>query len=100
MDEARQAQLAHYQNKLSHETDSWDLHEALQGGEAVVVVDGRSREAFATEHIPGSVSLPHREICAETVAALPRGRHLRVLLRRNWLQCLDQDGSQIAEAGL
>ena len=71
MDEVRQAQLAHYRNKLSHETDAWDLYEALQGGEAVVVVDGRSREAFATEHIPGSVSLPHREICAETVAALP-----------------------------
>lgn len=73
MDEARQAQLAHYQNKLSHETDSWDLHEALQKGEAVVVVDGRSREAFATERIPGAVSLPHREICAETVAVLPTG---------------------------
>ena len=71
MDEVRQAQLAHYQNKLSHETDSWDLYEALQDGEAVVVVDGRSREAFATERIPGSVSLPHREICAETVVALP-----------------------------
>ncbi len=70
MNAAQQAQLAHYRNKLSHETDSWDLYEALQGGEAVVVVDGRSREAFAAEHIPGAVSLPHREICAETVAVL------------------------------
>ncbi len=29
MDEARQAQLAYYRNKLSHESDSWDLYEAL-----------------------------------------------------------------------
>lgn len=70
MNAAQQAQLAHYRDKLSYETDSWDLFELLQSGEAVVVVDGRSREAFTVEHIPGAVSLPHREICAETASVL------------------------------
>ena len=71
MNAAREAQLAHYRDKLSYETDSWDLFELLQSSKAVVVVDGRSREAFAAEHIPGAVSLPHREICSETTSALP-----------------------------
>lgn len=71
MNAAQQAQLAHYRGKLSYETDSWDLFESLENGEAVVVIDGRSREAFAAEHIPGAVNLPHREICAETASVLP-----------------------------
>jgi hypothetical protein len=35
-------QLAFYQQKLAYETDSWDLYVALQEGQQVVVVDGRS----------------------------------------------------------
>ena len=71
MNAERQAQLDHYRSKLAYETDSWDLFASLENGEAVVVVDGRSREAFAVEHIPGAVNLPHREICAETTSVLP-----------------------------
>ncbi|MDE0358740.1 MAG: rhodanese-like domain-containing protein [Gammaproteobacteria bacterium] len=63
-------QLNHYKQKLAFEADSWDLYEALGKGEPVVVVDGRSAEAYAREHIPGAVNLPHREISAETVGAL------------------------------
>ena len=46
-------QLNHYKQKLAFETDSWDVYEALGKGEPVVVVDGRSAEAYAREHIPG-----------------------------------------------
>ena len=45
-------QLDHYKQKLAFETDSWDLYEALSQSEPVVVVDGRSPEAYAREHIP------------------------------------------------
>ena len=67
-------QLNHYKQKLAFETDSWDVYEALGKGEPVVVVDGRSAEAFAREHIPGAVNLPHREITAETTKALDRSK--------------------------
>ena len=70
MNETRQAQLAFYKGKLSYEIDSWDLFEALTAGDEVVVVDGRSQEAFAAEHIPGSMNLPHRTISSETTSAL------------------------------
>ena len=65
-------QLNHYKQKLAFETDAWDLKEALDRGDPVVVIDGRSVEAYAREHIPGAVNLPHREISDDTTAALDR----------------------------
>jgi len=67
-------QLDHYRRKLAFETDSWDLHEALARNEPVVAVDGRSAAAYAREHIPGSLNLPHREIDATSTAALDRSK--------------------------
>ena len=67
-------QLNHYKSKLDFETDSWDVHEALGNGEPLVVVDGRSAEAYAREHIPGAISLPHRGIDADSTASLDRSR--------------------------
>ena len=67
-------QVNHYKQKLAFETDSWDLYEALSRSEPVVVVDGRSAEAYAREHIPGAVNLPHRQISADSTASLDRSR--------------------------
>ena len=58
MDEA----ILHFSQKLSHETDPYDLREALQKGEDIVVIDARSRDLYEEEHIPGAISLPHREM--------------------------------------
>jgi rhodanese-related sulfurtransferase len=65
-------QLRHYSNKLAYEIDSWDLKVALEGGEKLIVIDARSPQAFATEHIPGAHSLPHRTMSEATTAALDR----------------------------
>ena len=65
-------QIKHYQDKLSYETDSWDLNEAIEKGENVVVIDARSPEAFAQEHIPGAVNIPHRTMSEEATAHLDR----------------------------
>ena len=67
-------QLNHYKQKLAFETDSWDVYEALGRGEPVVVVDGRSAEAYAREHIPGAVNLPHRDISADSTEGLDKSR--------------------------
>lgn len=56
-------QLTHYQRKLAYEVDSWDLSVALnEEATAFVVVDGRSAEAYAQEHIPGAINVPHKGI--------------------------------------
>lgn len=65
-------QTDHYANKLNFETDSSDLFAAMNAGEAVVVIDARSSEAFATEHIPSAISLPHRLMSAETTSRLDK----------------------------
>lgn len=67
-----QEQLAHYENKLRFEIDSWDLDQARQQGENVVIIDARSAEAFAAEHIPGAISLPHRTMNDQTTSPLDR----------------------------
>ncbi|WP_343233985.1 rhodanese-like domain-containing protein [Streptomyces sp. SID8385] len=66
------AQLAYYQAKLAYETDSADLRDALESGQDLVVVDGRSSEAYAAEHIAGAISIPHRSISQESLAGLSK----------------------------
>jgi rhodanese-related sulfurtransferase len=62
----------HFRTKLSFETDAWDLQEMLRSGEQVVVIDARTHEAYAQEHIPGAVSFPHRTMDAKSTADLDR----------------------------
>lgn len=59
-----------YQAKLNYETDSWDLFEALNNGEPVVVIDARSPEAYTIEHIPTAVNIPHRTMSEATTSEL------------------------------
>jgi rhodanese-related sulfurtransferase len=65
-------QIAHYENKLKYETDSWDLFESLKNDEKVIVIDARSPEAYAQEHIPGAVNIPHRTMNPDTTAHLDK----------------------------
>ena len=67
-------QMSFYQSKLAYEMDSADLDDALKRHEPIVVVDGRSADAHAREHIPGALSLPHREISSSTTAALDKSK--------------------------
>jgi rhodanese-related sulfurtransferase len=65
-------QILHYQRKLEFEIDSWDLKVAREAGEAITVIDARSGEAYAREHIPGAISIPHRQMNAETTAGIDK----------------------------
>ncbi|MBF7687474.1 rhodanese-like domain-containing protein [Acinetobacter rathckeae] len=65
-------QLAYYEEKLNYEIDSWDLFVALNAGENIIVVDGRSIEAYTKEHIPNALNLPHRTMSEDTLAHLSK----------------------------
>ena len=65
-------QIKHYSDKLEYEIDSWDLRAALDKGEKIVVIDARSAQSYQEEHIPGSVSLPHRTMTNESTRHLDR----------------------------
>jgi rhodanese-related sulfurtransferase len=68
MDEA----IRHFAQKLAYETDPYDLREDLRKDEKIVVIDARSRDLYKEEHIPGAISLPHREMNAETTRDFSR----------------------------
>ncbi len=67
-------QMSFYQRKLAYEMDSADVREALDNGEPIVVVDGRSADAYVHEHIPGAISLPHRDISFNSTASLDKSK--------------------------
>lgn len=63
---------AHYAARLALETDCADVHAGLQQAERdFVLLDVRSPELYAAGHVPGAVSLPHRQIGAERLAEFP-----------------------------
>ena len=66
------SQITYYQNKLAYEMDSWDLSEALNVNKNIVVIDTRSVDAYANQHIPTAMSLPHKMMSEETTKSLDK----------------------------
>jgi rhodanese-related sulfurtransferase len=65
--------VAYFTRRLALETDVSDVHAALDSGApGFVLVDSRSREAWAQGHVPGAVHLPGREIPERAAAGLDR----------------------------
>lgn len=65
-------QIAHYSKKLAYEIDSWDLKVAMEDGASVIVIDARSPDAFSSGHIPGAISIPHRQMNPESTSHLDK----------------------------
>ena len=65
-------QLKHYSNKLAYEIDAWDLKKAIERGDTITVIDARSPAAFAAEHIPGAINIPHRQMDAVSTASIDK----------------------------
>jgi rhodanese-related sulfurtransferase len=64
---------AHFAHRLSVETDCADVHQSLQSGPVdFVLLDVRGPNAYARAHVPGALSLPHRDITPDRVASWPR----------------------------
>lgn len=62
----------HFESLLSLETDCWDVHVAIEGGEpGFVLLDVRSSESFAAGHIPTAINLPHRRINERNLEQYP-----------------------------
>jgi rhodanese-related sulfurtransferase len=64
------AQIKHYESRLAFETDPSDLFEAMNIGQMIIPVDVRRPAAFAKEHIPGAINIPHRTINSENTKSL------------------------------
>ncbi|BDZ37924.1 rhodanese-like domain-containing protein [Microbacterium suwonense] len=64
--------------KLAYETDGSDLYTAQKAGEAVVVIDVRTDEAWAQGRIPGAVHMHYREISERAPKEVPEGSEVVV----------------------
>lgn len=67
-----EAQIKHYENKLSFEMDPSDLFDALSAGKKVIALDARKAFGFEAEHIPTAINIPHREMSEESTGHLDR----------------------------
>jgi rhodanese-related sulfurtransferase len=66
------AALRHFAGRLAFECDPADVAADLRDGAGgFVLLDCRSRAAHARAHLPGALSLPHAEIDAAALAAVP-----------------------------
>ncbi len=64
---------AHFNARLTFETDPSDVHADLTKGVAgIVVVDTRRAESYAKAHVPGARNVPYRTITAESTATWDR----------------------------
>ncbi len=61
-------QVSYYENKLKYEIDPYDLHERINLGDNVIVVDARASEMYAERHIKNAISLPSGNLNQETTS--------------------------------
>lgn len=61
----------HFARKLALETDCSDVRESMKSAPDFVLLDVRGPSAYAKAHVPGAISLPHREITPERMMAWP-----------------------------
>ncbi len=95
--------LAHFTHRLSLETDCADVHEALTEAAGLppgfVLLDVRGPRAYARSHVPGALSLPHREITAERMAGWPEGTLFVVYCAGPHCNGADRGALRLAELG-
>ncbi|AUN29781.1 rhodanese-like domain-containing protein [Niveispirillum cyanobacteriorum] len=64
--------IAHFQKRLSLETDCADVFAAFAtGSPGFVLVDVRGRKAFAASHVPGAINIPVMDLTEKRLAAYP-----------------------------
>jgi rhodanese-related sulfurtransferase len=67
------AALQHFESAFKFETDCWDVHESMDGGQAdFILIDVRSAALYARSHVPGAINIPHGKIIESTMNRYPR----------------------------
>lgn len=94
---------AYFARRLSLETDCADVHEAMTqaggGPSGFVLLDVRGPRAYARSHVPGALSLPHREITAERMAGWPGDTVFVVYCAGPHCNGADRGALRLAELG-
>ena len=61
-----------YSERLSFETDCWDVHEVMKtGNQDFVLFDVRGPKLYEASHVPGAINLPHGKMTATKMQDWP-----------------------------
>jgi len=64
--------LAHFEKRLTVETDCWDTHYALtEQTQDFVLLDVRAPSMYEEGHVPGAINLPHGKITERRMSEWP-----------------------------
>jgi len=64
--------LAHFEAKLAHETDCWDVHATQElPDRGFVLLDVRAKESYERGHLAGALHIPHWTLTEERLAQFP-----------------------------
>ena len=64
----------HFAQRLTFETDCWDVHESLRAdARDFVLLDVRGPRLYERGHVPGAINLPHGKMTPSRMAEWPEG---------------------------
>ncbi len=96
-----EAAIQHFENRLSFETDCWDVHHALEHDVAdFVLLDVRGTSSYEAGHVPHAVSLPHPQITEKTLPPLEEGQIYVVYCAGPHCNGANKGALKIAQLGL
>jgi rhodanese-related sulfurtransferase len=91
---------AHYARKLALETDCADVHASFtRETPDFVLLDVRGAAAYARAHVPGAISLPHRDITPERMMVWPHDTLFVVYCAGPHCNGADQAALKLARLG-
>lgn len=97
----RDAAAAHFAARLSFETDCSDVHAVMSADEAdFVLLDVRRSAGYEKGHVPGAISLPHREMNAARMGEWPAGTLFVVYCAGPHCNAADQAALKLARLGV
>lgn len=92
--------LAHFERRLSFETDCSDVHESLKDKPDFVLVDVRGPKLYARGHVAGAANIPHRTMTAERMAEYPKDTLFVVYCAGPHCNGTDKAALKLAELGV
>jgi len=64
--------LIHFADRLSFETDCWDVWDAMRSAKpGFVLLDVRSLDLYGRGHVPGAMNIPHATITSDRMKPFP-----------------------------
>jgi len=95
-----EAAVRHFATRLSLETDCSDVHAVFQSGDAdFVLLDVRRAAGYESGHVPGALSLPHRDMTPERMAVWPADTLFVVYCAGPHCNAADQGALKLATMG-